>query len=48
MKRPEYCTSCVWSNCAEEDEVCDFCLDHPLDEETGKPVNWLERKENEE
>lgn len=40
------CESCEYEKISEDDEICDFCLDRPIDKNTGKPVNWKEKGED--
>lgn len=36
----EHCKTCKYEKLTEEDETCEYCLDHPIDKNTLKPVNW--------
>ena len=36
----QYCKTCKYEKLAEEDETCDYCLDHPINLYSHKPVNW--------
>lgn len=40
----KYCETCVRKKCPETDETCDYCLDHPINEYTDRPVNYEEKK----
>lgn len=36
----QYCKTCRFEKIPEDDENCDYCLDHPVNEHSHKPVNW--------
>lgn len=36
----QYCKTCRFEKMPEDDENCDYCLDHPVNEHSHKPVNW--------
>lgn len=39
----EYCKTCEYEKLTEDDETCDFCLDHPVNVDSHKPVNYKKR-----
>ena len=39
-----YCGSCAHFEKKENEEPCDDCLDHPMNEHTDKPVNWTKKE----
>lgn len=41
----QYCKTCKYEKCPETDETCDFCLDHPVNADSHKPINWEEKKQ---
>ena len=40
-----YCESCKHKDKSDYDEPCAECLDHPLNVDSHRPVNWKKAKE---
>ena len=40
----QYCKTCKNEKLTEQDETCNYCLDHPINLQSHKPVNWEEKK----
>lgn len=40
----QYCKTCKNEKLTEQDETCNYCLDHPINLQSNKPVNWEEKK----
>lgn len=45
VKFDQFCKTCKFEKMAEEDENCAYCLDHPVNLHSHKPVNWKEKKD---
>lgn len=41
----DFCFTCEYEKVPDNDETCDYCLDHPVDAFSRKPVNYV-KKEN--
>lgn len=42
----KYCQTCKYEKLPETDEKCDYCLDHPANVHSHKPVNWEAKDES--
>ncbi len=40
----EYCETCKYEELDEELDPCNECLEHGMNIQTNKPVNWVEKK----
>lgn len=40
----EYCKTCKYEKTDESDDICNDCLDEPVNEDSHKPVNWKEKE----
>lgn len=40
----EYCNKCKFENLTEEDEPCDECLSNPVNEDSHKPIDFVEKE----
>ena len=42
----KWCPKCKYANRSEKSDPCNECLDIGANEETSKPVNYIERDDN--
>lgn len=41
----QYCSSCIHKDVDEKDDPCDECLTYPSNENSHKPINYKEDKD---
>lgn len=39
----EYCKTCKYEKLEEKFDPCNECLEHGMNIQTSKPVNWVEK-----
>lgn len=40
----QYCCTCEFEKITEDDEICSYCLDNPVNLNSHKPVNYKPSK----